>query len=160
MTLTKSLGAPTQSVFGFGCFILVKIWHLIAFYHRWFRKLPVPEIVLSWLSIGTMHLFPNRHTHANTQRQTFVQLNRKWGFLLSPAKSKIRSNKTALKARVWFLNGRAIIILIWGHPSWIHSTALTGVHRTQLYNILTPFTAFVLPEKENNKRKLHFISMS
>lgn len=53
-------------------------------------------------------MFLNRHTHANTKRQAFVQLNKKWHFLLSPTNLKIIHDQTALTGRVCFLNGKVI----------------------------------------------------
>lgn len=53
LKLTRSHSAPVQSVFVSDYLNLVKIWHLIAFHHRRFRKLSVVQIVLPLHSVGT-----------------------------------------------------------------------------------------------------------
>lgn len=146
LKLTKSHGAPRQSVFVSGYFNLVKIWHLITLHHRWFQK-QFFKLFCPYFLWALCVSFFNRHTQANTQRWAFVQLTRKWGVLLSLVNSKIIPDKTSLTAKECFLNGRVIKILIWGHPAWIHSTASRRAHGTQLYNIPAPSTAFVLLEK-------------
>lgn len=95
------------SGFEFSNLNLVKIGHLIAFCHRWFRKLSVLEIVLPLLSVGTMHLFLSRYTHANTEA-TICTIEKEMSFFTFTCKFRNHTWQDSVTGRSVFSKWKSL----------------------------------------------------